>query len=124
MTFIYKVKKNFQVESKKRLSSFSLPARQRRPDRNNRGFTQRGGRGDVGTARGLIQEHVFFFEGTTRAEDAQGTPTQSHITPSILVYEDEKSAKENSYTQVSSRSNCVLIFMHMLEEKTYSRTRT
>ena len=25
--------------------------------------------------------------GTTRAEDAQGTPTQSHISPSILVYE-------------------------------------
>ena len=24
---------------------------------------------------------------TTRAEDAQGTPTQSHISPSILVYE-------------------------------------
>ena len=27
--------------------------------------------------------------GTTRAEDAQGTPDQSHISPSILVYEDE-----------------------------------
>ena len=26
--------------------------------------------------------------GTTRAEDAQGTPTQSHISPSIPVYED------------------------------------
>ena len=26
--------------------------------------------------------------GATRAEDAQGTPTQSHISPSILVYED------------------------------------
>ena len=26
--------------------------------------------------------------GTTRAEVAQGTPTQSHISPSILVYED------------------------------------
>jgi len=26
--------------------------------------------------------------GTTRAEDAQGTPTQSHISPSILVYAD------------------------------------
>ena len=26
--------------------------------------------------------------GTARAEDAQGTPTQSHISPSILVYED------------------------------------
>jgi len=26
--------------------------------------------------------------GTTRAEDAQGTPAQSHISPSMLVYED------------------------------------
>jgi len=26
--------------------------------------------------------------GTTRTEDAQGTPTQSHISPSKLVYED------------------------------------
>jgi len=37
--------------------------------------------------------HGFSFgsgRGTTRAEDAQGTPTQSHISPSILVYEDNK----------------------------------
>ena len=27
--------------------------------------------------------------GAARAEDAEGTPTQSHISPSILVYEDE-----------------------------------
>ena len=27
--------------------------------------------------------------GTTRAEDAQGTPTKSHISPSILVYKDQ-----------------------------------
>ena len=27
--------------------------------------------------------------GTTRAEDAQGIPTQSHVSPSILVYEDK-----------------------------------
>ena len=27
--------------------------------------------------------------GTTRAEDAQETPTQSHISPSILAYEDK-----------------------------------
>ena len=26
--------------------------------------------------------------GDTRAEDAQGTPTRSHLSPSILVYED------------------------------------
>ena len=27
--------------------------------------------------------------GAARAEDAQGTPTQSHISPSILAYEDQ-----------------------------------
>ena len=32
--------------------------------------------------------------GTTRAEDSQGTPTQSHISPSILVYEDYNSLPE------------------------------
>jgi len=31
--------------------------------------------------------------GTARAEDAQGTPTQSHISPSILVYEDKKALR-------------------------------
>ena len=35
--------------------------------------------------------HLWDLSGrsTTRAEDAQGTPTQSHISPSILVYEDQ-----------------------------------
>ena len=28
--------------------------------------------------------------GTTRAKDAQGTPTRSHISPIKLVYEDKK----------------------------------
>ena len=28
--------------------------------------------------------------GAARAEDAQGTPTQSHISPRILVYEDSR----------------------------------
>jgi len=31
--------------------------------------------------------HPQAGRGTTRAEDAQGTPTQSHISPSIVVYE-------------------------------------
>ena len=30
-----------------------------------------------------------FGRGTARTEDVQGTPTQSHISPSILVYEDK-----------------------------------
>ena len=29
--------------------------------------------------------------GTTRAEDAQGTPTQCHISPTILVYKEKRS---------------------------------
>ena len=32
--------------------------------------------------------------GTARAEDAQGTPTQSHISPSILVYEEEGCSRD------------------------------
>ena len=32
---------------------------------------------------------IVSGRGTTRAEDAHGTPTQSHISPSILVYEDK-----------------------------------
>ena len=35
--------------------------------------------------------------GTTRAEDAPGTPTQSHISPSILVYEDYTGATSVVY---------------------------
>jgi len=31
--------------------------------------------------------------GVTTAEGAQGTPTQSHISPSILVYEDKLEAR-------------------------------
>ena len=31
----------------------------------------------------------FRGRGAARAEDAQGTPTQSHISPSILVYEEQ-----------------------------------
>ena len=47
-------------------------------------------------ARGLFRiQHPGFLvlidsgsgRGTARAEDAQGAPTQSHISPSILVYE-------------------------------------
>jgi len=32
-----------------------------------------------------------FSFSTSRAEDAQGIPTQSHISPSILVYEENQS---------------------------------
>ena len=43
-------------------------------------------RPDGGTLHSLIDSG----RGATRAEDAQGTPTQSHISPSILVYENEE----------------------------------
>ena len=34
------------------------------------------------------RDRLRVGRGTTRAEDAQGTPTQTHISPSILVYEE------------------------------------
>jgi len=36
-----------------------------------------------------VQGIGFTGRGTTRAEDAKETPTQSHISPNILVYEDD-----------------------------------
>ena len=33
--------------------------------------------------------------GTARAENAEGTPTQSHTSPSILVYEEEEVEDES-----------------------------
>ena len=36
--------------------------------------------------------------GTTRAEDAQGTPNQSHRSPSILVYEEKRTSDEGGVT--------------------------
>jgi len=37
---------------------------------------------------GSTDLHSSHGRGAARAEDAQGTPTQSHISPRILVYED------------------------------------
>ena len=37
----------------------------------------------------MIHSRDLSGRGTARADDAQGTPTQSHISPSILVYEDD-----------------------------------
>jgi len=37
----------------------------------------------------LPSEEGTTGRGAARADDAQGTPTQSHISPSILVYEDK-----------------------------------
>ena len=43
---------------------------------------------------GVDRDHTLvgpLWEGSTRAEDAQGTPNQSHISPSIRVYEGRHS---------------------------------
>ena len=46
---------------------------------------------------GLVGSKDFYpGGGTTRAEDAKRTPTQSHISPSILVYEDKPLALSQS----------------------------
>ena len=43
----------------------------------------------------ITRESKICGRGTTRAEDAQGTPTQSHISPSILVNEDYSDRKQH-----------------------------
>jgi len=45
--------------------------------------------------------------GTARAEDAQGTPTQSHISPSIQVYEENtfKRSELQSAVQIPDNSD-------------------
>ena len=49
-----------------------------------------GPRGASCGTRGLQGVIVSGGRGAARAEDAQGTPTQSHISPNILVYEEKQ----------------------------------
>ena len=46
-----------------------------------------------------------FGRGAARAEDAQGTPTQSHISPSILVYEENPAMSTCESTRVTQRED-------------------
>ena len=39
--------------------------------------------------RGVTPSWDLSGRGTTREEDAPGTPTQSHLSPSILVHEEK-----------------------------------
>ena len=43
----------------------------------------------IDTGLGWFWLNGFSGGGAARAEDAPGTPAQSHISPSILVYEDK-----------------------------------
>jgi len=46
------------------------------------------------TRRFICVDRLRAEEGTTRAEDAQGTLTQSHISPRLLVYEENSDARD------------------------------
>ena len=64
--------------------------------------------------------------GTARAEDAQGTPTQSHISPSVLVYEENHPLghKHNQdRDSVSLLQICALEFVLPLAELAPARPR-
>jgi len=51
--------------------------------------------GRVLKAHRLLYHPTLCSEkGATRAENAQWTPTQSHMSPSILVYEDKEEEKD------------------------------
>ena len=55
--------------------------------------------------------------GTTRAEDAQGTPTQSHISPSILVYDDKPETLDQELRKAREQ------LVRMCEERARARER-
>ena len=61
----------------------------------------------VGWLNGFLWVMIDSGRGTKRAEDAQGTPGQSHISPSILLYEDKtinkKSTLIKAWTGVNQR---------------------
>ena len=44
---------------------------------------------------------ALSWRGTTKAEDFLGTPDQSHISPTILVYKDER-----TYENATSKVQC------------------
>ena len=48
-----------------------------------------------------------FGTGPTRAEDARGTPTQSYLSPSKLVYEGENATKPKSLGSAFKKSSYV-----------------
>ena len=50
----------------------------------------------------LLIDSGLVGRGATRAEDAQGTPTQSHISPSILVYKDKRAPLLRRHYQFSA----------------------
>jgi len=49
-------------------------------------------------------DRAMTGRGTARSEDAQGTPTQSHISPNVLVYEDERSPPQGKELAKYDRS--------------------
>ena len=76
------------------------------------GMCPRAGRQGQVRHRLLRQEGVHHIHrdlsgrGTTRAEDAQGTPTQSHISPSVLVYADGCEAYASPYDPTGGIGIC------------------
>ena len=86
----------------------------------------------------MVQQILF----TTRAREAQGTPTQSHTSPCILVYEDQsgevRSVLAKRCTQLScggrdqtkssgTKLDCVLfiyIYIYVYILYTYTSQRT
>ena len=60
----------------------------------------------------LVRNVIGFLggRGTTRAEDAQGTPTQSHISRNLLVYEEEKSKWRGVDPNLGDRAAQNLVF--------------
>ena len=69
-----------------------------------------------------------FGRGTARADDAQGTPTQSRVSPSILVYEDNSHFRVRHLSQVMpaciSHTNLIVHIKLSPDRNSLSHTHT
>jgi hypothetical protein len=50
---------------------------------------QLGGKGNLRSQKAIFSFVSEVERGAARAKDTQGAPIQSHVSPSVLVYEDE-----------------------------------
>ena len=67
---------------------------------------------DRGTLEQLL---IDSGKGTTRAEDAQGTPAQRHISPSILVYEGNFIETRKSQVSKGPASKPKFLFLRLID---------
>ena len=70
---------------------------------------------------GLVGSTDFHGRGAARAEDAQGTPTQRHISPSILVHGESSIESCTEWYRSRFKNNCFAVMRSSSKVGSYLR---